>query len=455
MRGFVETPNAVVDHMVGRLFNATLPREGSRLLDPGSGRGAFVEGVIRWCNQHGKPVPHVVAVEEDRENVASLRARFGDNPSIEIREGNFLTMESESFDFIIGNPPYVPITGITAQERETYRARYRSATNRFDLYILFYERALQVLNPGGTLVFITPEKFVYVEGAGALRKMIAALDCRELEFVDERTFGDLITYPLISTVRNSAPSVTTVVARDGACRTLSLPHDGRSWLSSEQGGNYTDGPTLIDISARVSCGVATGADSVFVKRTREIPVELRRFAYPTIAGRELVPGEDLCSTRSMLIPYDREGRLLREDELGALGTYLADPIRQQKLLGRVCVQRKPWYAFHENPPLQSILRPKIICKDIGAAPFFVIDRAGEIVPRHSIYYIVPRDPDMLDDLCSYLNSVSAQQWLRNHCQRAAGGFLRLQSHTMKMLPVPLELGAARDAEVAALESSPL
>jgi hypothetical protein len=69
----------------------------------------------------------------------------------------------------------------------------------------------------------------------------------------------------------------------------------------------------------------------------------------------------------------------------------------------------------------------------------VIDRDGSIVPRHSVYYIVPALPERIDELAEYLNSDAAANWLRDHCQRAANGFLRLQSHVLKKLPLPASL----------------
>jgi len=141
----------------------------------------------------------------------------------------------------------------------------------------------------------------------------------------------------------------------------------------------------------------------------------------------------------MLIPYARDGRLFEEAELGALGKYLRQPSVRAKLLRRTCVRRKPWYAFHENPPLRDILRPKILCKDIAAKPEFWIDRSGELVPRHSVYYIIPKRAENVDALCSYLNSARVREWLEGNCQRAANGFLRLQSSVLKRLPLPIEL----------------
>src|SRR5208282_4448034 len=101
------------------------------------------------------------------------------------------------------------------------------------------------------------------------------------------------------------------------------------------------------------------------------------FAYPTISGRELCPqSAKLTAPHSMLIPYSLDGVLLAERKLGAMKAYLSEPTKMLQLQNRTCVQRKPWYAFHETPPLSEILRPKILCKDITARPMFWIDRSG-------------------------------------------------------------------------------
>jgi adenine-specific DNA-methyltransferase len=69
----------------------------------------------------------------------------------------------------------------------------------------------------------------------------------------------------------------------------------------------------------------------------------------------------------------------------------------------------------------------------------VIDRKGDIDQRHSTYYLVPLDAVDLDELAGHLNSSTSREWLRAHCQRAANGFLRLQSQVLKRLPVPASL----------------
>lgn len=441
MKGFVPTPPAVVDLMIAKLFHDRVPRPSDRLLDPGSGRGAFIEGVLRWCDAHSAHVPRIRAVESDPVHVAHLRATFGHLSQVEVVHEDFLLDTQGSFDFIVGNPPYVSISGLSTQERNRYRTRYLAARGRFDLYLLFFEQACRLLSRDGRLVFITPEKFLYVETAAAVRSLLSDHDVEELHFLDEATFPGLVTYPLVTTLSKRARSSgSRVVQRDEYVRQVQLPQMGQSWQPTLRGLSPTTGDTtLADAAVRISCGVATGADSVYVADPASLPSELIPFSRPTVAGREL-QGTLLPVPRSvMLLPYDRAGALLPPPAADALLDYLSMPSRRQKLLARTCVQTKPWYAFHETPPLLDILRPKILCKDISPRPAFVVDEAGSIVPRHSAYYVVPRDTRQLTALAEYLNSPTAREWLEAHCQRAANGFVRLQSHVLKRLPIPPEL----------------
>lgn len=146
---------------------------------------------------------------------------------------------------------------------------------------------------------------------------------------------------------------------------------------------------------RVSAGIATGADDVYVHGIRNLPAELGAFAKSAIAGRDLTAGSPIPAPRRMiLVPYSDDGKLLPGEMLGSLGTYLSESFHAEKLRRRTCASRKPWYAFHDNYPT-DIRRPKIILKDITKIPRFWVDRGGGVIPLHSVYYIVPKNPDQL------------------------------------------------------------
>ncbi len=444
MKGFVPTPRETVDTMVDLLFRGRSPTADNTVLDPGCGTGEFIDGVIRWCQRRRLPLPRITGVESDPRHLPALRAKYDRLRAVSIEHADFLEDGRTAYDYIVGNPPYVPITGLSEAEKARYRARYATARGRFDLYLLFFEEALRRLAPGGRLVFITPEKYLYVETAGPLRELLARRHVEEILLVREDTFGELVTYPTITVVGHAPPGRTQVVRRDGTTVTVKLPPRGDPWLPLLEGAaSQCAAVRLADLCLRLSCGVATGADSVFIRPAEGLDPALRPFAYPTIAGRELAPATtDLTPRFIMLIPYGADGCLMPLEQLGALRSYLLRHDVRRRLVARTCVKRKPWYAFHETPVLRDILRPKILCKDIGETPHFWIDRSGEIVPRHSVYYIVPRESAAIDVIADYLRSPSAHEWLRRNCQRAAKGFLRLQSYVLQRLPVPDDVARA-------------
>ena len=364
MKGFVPTPRQTVDLMVNRLFRRRSPRSSDALLDPGCGTGAFIDGVIRWCTARGCPLPRITGVELNPQHVRFLRAKYRGHPEVRIEHSDFLGVRAEEYDFIVGNPPYVAITSLSAREKRRYRARYETARGRFDLYLLFFEQALRSLAQGGRLVFITPEKYLYVDTAAPLRALLAQRAVEEIQLLGEDTFGDLVTYPTITVVRNASPGRTRVVRRDGTVLSLRLQARRDSWLPAIHGADASGSDvTLSDFAFGSVVGVATGADGVFVRSAPRLDRSLRRFAYPTVAGRQLTPETtDIPQASFMMVPYDRRGRLLPLDRLGALAEYLERDEIRERLIARTCVKRKPWYAFHETPALPDILRRRFSAK---------------------------------------------------------------------------------------------
>ena len=443
MKGFVPTPPNVVDLMVEKLFRTTSPTPEDTILDPGCGRGAFIDGIIRWCGKNSLALPSITGIESDPKHIAIAKEKFSEFPTIHIRHEDFFLQAPGKYNFIIGNPPYVSITGLTEQEKNEYRSLFQSAKGRFDLYFLFFEQALRCLKNDGKLVFITPEKYLSVKSASHLRTILSGYQIEEIDLLHEQSFGKLATYPAVTTIHHKKTNEPTkIFFRDGQKKSVQLPEDGTSAFPAIF-GEVKKKPgycTLGDVCLRVSCGVATGADAVYIRNNRDIPANLKKYASPTITGKDLsLNSPEVRSDLEMIIPYEPNGKLIPENNLGSLKKFLLAPENYRRLIRRTCTAKKPWYAFHENPPLAQILQQKILCKDITETPFFRIDYSGNIVPGHSVYYIIPKNPDHLEKLHEYLNSAEVRIWLESHCQRAANGFLRLQSTILKQIPVPFSI----------------
>ena len=85
-------------------------------------------------------------------------------------------MKVGGFDAVIGNPPYIRIQALkewVPLEVEFYKQRYTTANKgNYDIYVVFVERGLNLLNDRGQMGFILPNKFFSTDYGEALRQSI-------------------------------------------------------------------------------------------------------------------------------------------------------------------------------------------------------------------------------------------------------------------------------------------
>jgi len=86
-------------------------------------------------------------------------------------------MKRGGFDAVIGNPPYIRIQTMkewAPSEVEIYKGHYTSASRgNYDIYVVFVERGLGLLNKSGRLGFILPHKFFNAQYGEPLRGFLA------------------------------------------------------------------------------------------------------------------------------------------------------------------------------------------------------------------------------------------------------------------------------------------
>ncbi|GGJ43182.1 Eco57I restriction-modification methylase domain-containing protein [Deinococcus roseus] len=103
------------------------------------------------------------------------------------------------FDIVIGNPPYVRQEDLSQEYKMALKRSFNDvANNKADLYVYFYNKAINLLKNGGRFAYITPNRFMKTGYGKNLRSFLK--DKVHLETLID--FGDLpifeaTTYPLI------------------------------------------------------------------------------------------------------------------------------------------------------------------------------------------------------------------------------------------------------------------
>jgi hypothetical protein len=193
-------------------------------------------------------------------------------------------MKSGGFDAVIGNPPYVRIQAMkewSPLEAEEYKRRYVSASKgNYDIYVVFVEKGLELLNKQGKLGFIVPNKFLSTDYGEPLRIQLAArrvVDCI-VDFGHSQVFKNATTYTCLLFLDKSAPgelSYLQINPQESTFQTSrfdkipSVSLSNNPWLFSDRSSRKilekikSAGVSLLELPADISRGTSTGADHVY------------------------------------------------------------------------------------------------------------------------------------------------------------------------------------------------
>ncbi|HPC61729.1 MAG TPA: Eco57I restriction-modification methylase domain-containing protein, partial [Verrucomicrobiota bacterium] len=212
---------------------------------------------------------------------------YDQNASADFFDPEWMFGIRDGFDVVIGNPPYVRIQTLTATEPAAvayYKQRYVSASKgNYDLYVVFVERSLQLLQPRGHLAYILPHKFFNAQYGQPLRELLA--QGRHLRHVVH--FGDQQIFPGAT---NYVCLLFLAKAGADACRWVRAD-DLPAWLATQRAPetalpaarltaaewNFAVGKSgglfeklqampvkLENVTSRIFQGIKTSADKIYI-----------------------------------------------------------------------------------------------------------------------------------------------------------------------------------------------
>jgi len=100
---------------------------------------------------------------------------------------------SEKFDYIVGNPPYLLCQNgnVTDELIRYYKNKHEVAQYKIDLFHLFFNRGLDLLNLNGELSFISPNTYLTNIYTDKLRKkIIFESNIESISIIDKEVFHD-------------------------------------------------------------------------------------------------------------------------------------------------------------------------------------------------------------------------------------------------------------------------
>jgi len=178
----VFTPEHVVDTMFVELEYKGNNIRKKHIIDNSCGNGAILKKVVRTyinvCIMCGLPKEETIKeletyihgieidgilVKETIDNLNKITEEYslGDvNWDITCADAMFVREYDNRMDYVIGNPPYCNIHDIPEEKRKHVKEYNFAKGGMTDMYLVFFEIGINMLNENGKLAYITPNSWL-------------------------------------------------------------------------------------------------------------------------------------------------------------------------------------------------------------------------------------------------------------------------------------------------------
>jgi type I restriction-modification system DNA methylase subunit len=389
------------------------------------------------------------------------------------------------FDVVIGNPPYIRIQTMkewAPVEVETYKKYYSSASKgNYDIYVVFVERGLNLLNRSGRLGFILPHKFFNAQYGEPIRALLSKGKhlAEIIHFGDQQVFAGATNYTCLLFLDKTGTKQCHFVKVDDltSWRTNGESAEGKipttKITSSEW--NFTVGKgaelfeklgkmpmKLKDIADRIFQGLVTGADSVFIlsdhskgKYSSEATEHLHRIEsdlmHPLCKGSLNIRRYQVSKlTKSILFPYkyvQGKAELLTSKELAELYPHAWDYLQ----INRTALESRErekwrhnrWYAFGRSQNLSEMEQKKILTPSIAKSASFTLDSKdfyyfiGSGGGGGGGYGITLKSDEQMayEYVLGLLNSNLLDYFLKSFSSPFSGGYYAYNRQYIQLLPI--------------------
>lgn len=458
LHGDVFTTQDVVRFMLDQVnYTADRDLRDTSILEPSCGEGEFVVEIARRLRLSAERfgfdandafMKNVHAFDIDPKKIVHCRERTkqqGIKTTDNICDADFLHVDLDKVDIVVGNPPYVRYENIPSEMKNYCKAMFPTFHYRADLYVPFFEKSLALLREGGIHCFICSNRWLKNEYGKKLRMLVSTkyrlqklINLEQADAFQE----NVLAYPAITLIIANSPAPTFSFADcddttklntlQMTCRSMPI---GTDWTEAFLSDSYTSKLLTIEqMGFKIGIGVATGADSVFI--SSELPEKVEHeLIIPGINAKDLRGNQLRWQGEYLLNPYKPNGDLVNLDDYPRAKSYLES--HRSRLSSRHIARKTPsrWYKTIDRIFVPLLKQPKILLPDMSGNTFVFVDE-GQFYPLHNIYYVTGNSTTQLRLLAAFLMSDFVRKQLSSVTNCMNGGFPRWQSQHLRKLRFP-------------------
>jgi hypothetical protein len=424
-----------------------------------------------------KRFPHIFP-NQNSPTVSSPHVLGGD-----LKNGN---PDTNGFDAIVGNPPYLRIQGMQEHHPlavEYLKRKYYSASSgSIDIYVIFLERLLKLINSKGLTGYILPHKFFQADFGKNIRSIISQQKAisKILNFGANQIFENATTYTCLFFMSGNQNNLFEYF-KFGDCDDLAneITKIKYSTISidettSEQWNFYADSKGLLlkklesiptklgDYTRKIFQGIATGLDGVFVlqignntkennntislfSKATESYIEIEKsILKPFLMGKDVKRYQPNVINNYIIFPYEASGDktiLMNKNKLSdnypLAWQYLKlnQSILEKRENGRF---KGTWWQYSRPQNLNEFDTLKIMTPEIANGCQMTFDADGNIYHTTKVYSFAFNNSinEKLYYFLGVLNSNILWFYLKSTGYVLRGGYFTFKTNYLSPFPIP-------------------
>ena len=357
------------------------------------------------------------------------------------------------FDVVIGNPPYGDY--FSEKEKIYLLKRYRgSFSGTFDMYIFFFEVALDILKNAGKLCYITPNTFIDYSQFSGLRDLLKAGNNIEQVIGLTNVFEDAIVDTAIISLEKNKNQSSSFLGDIIKTKLLSLDNTELPAISSTNLFSkgfviretkdldvlkiITDCTYKLSDKIKITQGITTGGNLAFLNTEKHFtdakisPEYIHKVLKGKTINRYQILFDDeyiLYSTKetneqdqkkieNLLIPFEEKLSTKRETKSGKL----------------------PWYCLHWSRDENDFNEPKILIRQTASEIIGVLD-VSNYYPIDTIHTLnlIDKSDNNVNDLkfiLGLLNSIFFKFLYNWKLDEAGKVYPQIKKVNIEWIPLP-------------------